>query len=100
MRKLVIGNVPSRAANSSFVGPPHSTAIDEANAIIEAIPTWWNTTYPARTGAIVVADRFTAFGGHTPNTGLFDTNDVHPNLAGKKVQAETMLEALKKVLLT
>jgi hypothetical protein len=79
---VIIQNILSLAiqTGSNYHLPPYPQQVIDLNAIIAGLPAW-----AASTGLkmkVIVQDAYTEFGGATPNVGLFQTGNIHPNSAG------------------
>lgn len=62
--KIVITSIPPFGWTPNFTNSRTNGLIEQCNAIIAALPAWWNTTYPSRAGLIEYEDLFTKMGGH------------------------------------
>lgn len=96
VQKLYIRDIPSVSAKSDYDTDTYKDYVNDANAIIAAIPAWWDTNNPSNTGAVRKFDVFEDMGGRDANDDLFDSNDVHPNNAGQRVMGRNAARALAK----
>lgn len=85
--RVVINTVATLRNDPTFQTSAHDTNI-----------AWWNNTLIPRlkshSDRVVVADTFSAMGGLTPDTTLFQSGNLHPNLKGQHVYGRTMALAL------
>lgn len=66
--KIIFCNTPSRyGLSDSSWSPSTQGNIRAANALIDLLPAYWNTTYPTQAGKLVVCDLFSAWGGMAPS---------------------------------
>lgn len=100
IRKIILFTTPSRSGLYTNWDDATRSRIDSSNAIIAALPAWWDATYPALAGKLVVEDLFAAWGGMYParsvmvgqRTGSFD--DLHPTSLGCSIIAELVSKHL------
>lgn len=71
---LPVGN------NPTYAGATYTNAVIAFNAVINDLIAWGEINLPTMT---IGVDRvYSKFGGATPDSTLFRTNDLHPNSAG------------------
>lgn len=100
VERIVFCTTPTRFGLSTGWTDVTRANIVAHNASIRALPVWWNATFPAQTGKLVVADAFSAWGGMDTTrqvmagqrSGAFD--DLHPNCLGSQIFAQIIGEFL------
>lgn len=100
-QRLWVGTVPTRNAETGTWNPATMPAkIIAANAIIAALPAWWNGAVPSRAGQLQVLDFFTLWGGMTPGlavqTGQLPgaSANLHPSPLGALIFANEIERAV------
>ncbi len=98
---VILGTVPSLRNGDGLSSPDYqSTAydgyVDSVNTVINAMPAWAASN--GYTGRVIVVDQFTDFGGHSLNTELFQTSNIHPGSFGKWAQGITYAKGIMQVL--
>lgn len=111
---LVLWTIPSLrgvlAEQSIAVQVQKKVQTAQANAVVAALPAWWDANNLGREGAVVVVDMHTAFGGEdsagdsyisgTWNPAYYVSatarygNDVHPSSKGRRVMARLLASAI------
>lgn len=88
-KRVVVCNVPSTIGNSAnYATSRQDEYVRQINADIGTLPEWWGTTYPARAGALAVADLWSALGRDRPPADVFwgsalgTFTDLHPSAKG------------------
>jgi lysophospholipase L1-like esterase len=75
----------------------------EANDVIQALPAWWNSTFPARANQLQVVDLFNEWGGMNPPRGSMGvmagllpgaTDNLHPVGAGTDALARLIFKEI------
>jgi lysophospholipase L1-like esterase len=104
-QRMVVCNVPSVIGNSAnYATSQRDEYVRQLNAEIAALPAWWDATYPARAGALVVADLWSALGGANPpaanfwGTALGTFTDLHPSAAGNLLIGREIGQAIAATL--
>lgn len=104
-KRIVVCNVPSTKGNSSnYTISRNDRNTNEINSDISTLPAWWDATYPARAGALVVADIWTALGADEPpaqnfwGLALASGDDLHPSAAGNVILGREIARAISVVL--
>ncbi len=104
-RRIVVCNVPSTRGNSTnHANSQRDRYTLEINEDIATLPAWWDATYPARAGALVIADLWSALGGAKPTPSNFwglalgTGNDLHPSSVGTLVMGREIARAVAQVL--
>jgi hypothetical protein len=104
-QRMVVCNVPSTIGNSAnYKSSQQDEYVRQINGEIDDLPAWWNSTYPARAGALAVADLWGATGKASPPNDVFwgtllgTGTDLHPSAKGNvligRAIARVMLETL------
>lgn len=94
--QILFVNVPSRAGGSADGSFSEATRnnIVAANTNIDALPSWWNSTFPAYSGRLRAVDLFNAWGGMNPASNVMvgqrsgSLNNLHPSCLGIRIIAE------------
>jgi len=85
--RIVINKVASLRNDATYQTSAHDSDID-----------WWNNTLvplmEQYNNRVVIADCFTAMGGLTPDSTLFQSGNLHPNSKGQHKYGKTLGEAL------
>jgi len=89
VNQVVISNLHTLSNNSSFTAQVYADNVDICNSYISALPAWAEAQGYGL-DFVRVADNFTAFGGHTPDTTLHITDDVHHQTKGSYTFGKTM----------
>lgn len=98
VRRIVLLNTPSRYGATTDWNATARANILAANGVAGGLPAWWDATYPAYAGRLVVGDHFNAWGGMVPATtvmvgqrnGLF--TNLHPSAVGCDVLAQLIAD--------
>lgn len=94
--KIVVCTVCSVIGLSGEDNPTTAANITAANATINALPAWWNSTHPTLSGRLVIADTFTAWGGARPTQKVMIGQllgtllDLHPTPLGNDLLAKSI----------
>ena len=104
-KRIVVCNVPSVIGNAgNYASANRDENVREINTDIATLPSWWDTAYPTRAGALVVADLWTALGGATPpknnfwGTALENFSDLHPSAQGNLYVGKAIAAAIEELL--
>ncbi len=92
VQQFVISNLHSMQNNSTYSGQVYADNVDVCNAIISALPAWAEAQGYG-VDFVRVADNFAAFGGHSFESDLFITDDVHHSTKGSCLFGQTMAGA-------
>jgi hypothetical protein len=100
IEKLVFCTTPSRSGATTQWNDTTRANILASNANILALPAWWNATFPAHAGKLVIADLFSAWGGMFPGTPVMigqrsgALDDLHPSILGCRAAADLIARYL------
>jgi lysophospholipase L1-like esterase len=103
VQKIIVATVPSRNGDSSTWTADVQQRILEANDVIQALPAWWNSTFPARANQLQVVDLFNEWGGMNPPRGSMGvmagllpgaTDNLHPVGAGTDALARLIFKEI------
>lgn len=91
IKGIVLGNVMSR---NHIATSTEQQQIDVllANGLLETIMAEYQGLYP--NVKFIIADRYTAFGGASPDATLYKTNEVHLSIIGHYTQGKVISEAI------
>lgn len=99
--KIVVCTVCSVIGLSGEDNPTTEANITAANATINALPAWWDATYPALSGRLVIADTFAAWGGARPTQKVMigqllgSLANLHPSPLGNDLLAKCIVNKMK-----
>ena len=93
VKGIVIANIMSLANNSTYDTPTINAGVITGNSTITDLVAEYSNLYPQVKFSI--ADRYTDFGGASPTSELFGSNDIHPTTKGHYVQSKTLYDGIK-----
>ena len=107
-QKVFVNNIISHIGDAAFYTAQSITRTAEINAVINALPAWWDAANPSDTGRVIVVDIFNAFGGEPANDNTilgrwninypsYD-NELHPSSYGGWIMGNELGKAIFKNL--
>ncbi len=98
VNQFITSTLHSMQNNTTYSDQVYADNVDYCNAVINSLPRW-----SKRQGYgdkfLRVADNFTAFGGHSFDSNLFLTNDVHHSTAGSYLFGYEMGKMISDIVL-
>jgi hypothetical protein len=100
IRRIVAATVQSTAGHSTYDTATIQGNIVAANTYINALPTWFDATYPTMAGQLVVADTFTSWGGTSPTEDVMigqllgSLTNLHPSPFGGEIMMKTIADRI------
>ena len=103
---IIVQTLLSARGNATYATPTYVANVAAINAIIRALPSVWNSTYPVDAGKIKVVDTFTATGGEAAAANMEKgtltgaLNDLHPAAFASVISGNLISGALQGFLAT
>ncbi len=103
---IIVQTLMSAKGNATYATPTYVANVAAVNAIIRALPSTWDSTYPGETKKIKVVDTFTATGGESAAPDMENgtltgaLNDLHPAAFASVISGNLIAGALQSFLAT
>lgn len=97
---VIFINIPSLWGNgSAYNGDPDKAAnVLAVNAVLNALPAWWNAANPSDKDRVHVVDFYTATGGANPIAKYFIESNYHPSGTGYALQGQLAGEKAASII--